>query len=214
MKRSIFSKLLLLTTALTAAVAVCSSQADTPALSFTGGGPYQGNGDGNVGWSFTLNTAMNVSSLGFYDYGSDGLQTAHAVGIFSSTGTLLTSATVPLGTNAALTNGFRYVSIPVYTLSPGTYIVDAAVTANNSDYFMGGATTVTTVPGITYLETRVGGGTGLVLPPSNSSAPANGFFGPNFQVSPAPEPSTWALMGLGAGMLVLCVVRRRNVPTC
>ncbi len=181
--------------------------ADTPALSFTGGGPYQVNGTGNIGWSFSLTATTQVTSLGYFDFASDGLQFDHSLGIYSSTGTLLTSATVPAGAGATLLNGFRYVSISALTLSPGTYVVDATVQAF-SDYFYTGATTITTVPGIKYLGTRSSGGAGLVFPTGDQFSNPNGDFGPNFQVAPAavstvPDTgSTVLLLGLGLSALL------------
>jgi hypothetical protein len=53
-----------------------------------------------VGYEFTVSQAITVESLGFLDEGSDGLVTAHDVGIFDLCGTLRASGTVVSGTGA------------------------------------------------------------------------------------------------------------------
>src|SRR5215467_15592264 len=51
-----------------------------------------------VGWGFHVNSPIEVSSLGFFDIGGDGLADPHAVGIFDSVGTLIASTVI---TNAS-----------------------------------------------------------------------------------------------------------------
>jgi hypothetical protein len=74
---------------------------------------------GVVGFSFMVGAKpLVVSALGFYDEGADGLGEAHQVGIFDlETEKLVVSATVPAGTIASESGGFRYVCTPPATLS-------------------------------------------------------------------------------------------------
>ena len=103
-------------------------------------GPYGGaanNGGLNIGQTFTVaNTNIQVFSLGVYDFGGDGLNSAHTVTLFSNQ-TALASVTVPAGTSATLLGSFRFAALPSpITLMPGTYSVVAYQmngTANTSD---------------------------------------------------------------------------------
>src|ERR1700722_19914751 len=86
----------------------------------------------NLGHGFVLyNTNIQVFSLGVYDFGGDGLVTAHAVTIFSDINGAYSpvagaSVTVPAGTNAPLTGGYRFQPLlaPV-VLVPGNYAIVA-----------------------------------------------------------------------------------------
>ena len=46
------------------------------------------------GFSFTLNTDISVTQLGFFDLNGDGLDDPHQVGIWTHSGTLLGQVTV------------------------------------------------------------------------------------------------------------------------
>jgi len=85
-------------------------------------------GGANVGYEFTANTALTIRALGVYDYtGSAGLNASELIGLYNSSGTLLTSATVAAGTSAPLVDGFRWINITPYTLTAGqSYVADIA----------------------------------------------------------------------------------------
>ena len=83
--------------------------AQTPALSVSGGG-FFGATTGTYGWSFTLSSTITVTDLGYFDFGGNGLNDAHDVGIWTSTGTLMVSATVPAGTAGTLVGRFPLCS--------------------------------------------------------------------------------------------------------
>lgn len=80
-----------------------------------------------VGWQFTVGgTPLQVTQLGLFDSGSDGLLASHQVGIWNSSGTLLSSATVKAGTASPLTAGYRYEPVTPFTLpANGTYQIGA-----------------------------------------------------------------------------------------
>lgn len=98
---------------------------------------YNSASSGIVGGLFTSgSTPVPVTHLGFYDMNKDGLNRDHRVGIFSADATtLLASVTVPAGTSALLTNGYRWVALDTpFVLSPNTtYILEAEVFANDGD---------------------------------------------------------------------------------
>jgi hypothetical protein len=112
-----------------------SARATTNAYFAAVNGLYGGGADNsslNMGHSFTItNTSLQISALGVYDFGGDGLNASHLVGIFTDEGNTSppvpnASVTVPAGTNAPLINGYRYQALPSpVILGPGTYYVVA-----------------------------------------------------------------------------------------
>jgi len=160
-----------------------------------------------------------VTHLGLYDFShesvyipgsswtvvpADGFNSAHPVGLWRlSDATLLTSGTIPAGTDATLIDRFRYVEVPEVTLDPGDNYVIGFYTASNltSDPVAADPDKVTwnTDPIIHYVSALTGSSSsGLTLP----SQPLSGDlrFGPSFQftVVPAPAAAFLALIGLGS----------------
>jgi Domain of unknown function (DUF4082) len=119
--------------------AFCSvEQAQAAALyDFTSAPIQLGDSPVTVGFRFTANSTFNINSLGFYDYQQDGLQTSHAVGIFNTSGTLLTSTTIAAGTAGVLDGKFRYANIPSFTLNSGQTYVIAGQTTGLDGYTYG-----------------------------------------------------------------------------
>ncbi len=167
----------------------------TVALSFSGGG----NGSGGVatwGWAFTLSSAVSVTDLGFADFGLDGLNESHKVTIWTDTGTSMAVGTVPSGSGAPLISAFRYQPITPVILPAGSYVIDAYY-PSSADLFHVFATP-TTAAEVTYGGSRQINGDAFT--PANPQGFANGYFGPNFQYTAAPEPTAAALL-LGGGLL-------------
>jgi hypothetical protein len=129
------------------------AQAPESAVQFTGFSAFAF-GNYSIGWTFTVNQPLQVSSLGCFDYNSDGFAGPHAVGIWNSSGALLVSTTVPASTAAPLgpgvtgSDGFRYVAISPVLLAGGTYTIDGV--SNRSDMFLADVTDFGTSPLITY----------------------------------------------------------------
>lgn len=158
-------------------------RANTIALDFTGHLAGVSNPDITVGWNFSLSSAVLVTDLGVWDGGTsfsgppgDGLADPHTVTIWTSTGTFVTSATVPAGTSGTLVDDFRYVSIAQTLLVAGSYVIGAYY-PTSSDFAADSATGITTGPEVIYGQSRGGLGNGF----PGSSAASNGIFGPNFQ---------------------------------
>src|SRR5688500_17849486 len=88
-----------------------------PALTFTPPPTFSAfNQNQSIGWQFDVLAPTVVTGLGWFDDGANGLGLAHQVGIWNPAGTLLTSATVPAGTAAALDGQFRTVPVTAITL--------------------------------------------------------------------------------------------------
>jgi hypothetical protein len=207
-----FSLRLLPAVALAALIAWCPIQtrANTIALSFTSHNNNLVPGNETVGWSFSLSSAVLVTDLGvwdgnFTDFGTgvgDGLAESHQVTIWDATTMMqLAQATVPAGTGATLSNGFRYAMLgSSVLLGPGNYVIGALYPTQGADPVANGAAGITTAAGVSYTGGRVG--IGNVFP---STAPTfnAGLFGPNFQFTAPPtngvpdSGSTWTLLLLG-----------------
>ncbi len=87
-----------------------------------------GNPPFTLGSSFTVNTAMQLTALGFFDDGSNGLAESHQLGLWNSSGTLLATATVNAGVVDPLNGQFRYASIvPVTLLAGQSYTIGAVL---------------------------------------------------------------------------------------
>lgn len=189
-------------------------QAQSPAVTIDNAtGQTLGNPPFTLGFSFTVNSDINVIALGFFDDSQDGLVESHDVGIWDSGGNLLASSTVASGTANPLTNQFRYVSIAPLLLSAGQSYAIGALFASGNDplIFPGAASNFATDPSITFNQNRFVTG-GSLSNPTNSVGNDAAYFGPNMLLgSPVPEPGSMALLtGLGvSGLLAVRRMRRR-----
>ncbi len=80
------------------------------------------------GYGFlVLTNDIQVTALGFYDNGGDGLAASHAVGLYGIGGNQITNVTVPSGTAASFSNGYRYVTLstPITLYGGGRYALNA-----------------------------------------------------------------------------------------
>ena len=192
-----------------------TANAQTLGIDFLGGNQASPVALQTLGWQFNLATTRDVTSLGIFDIGSNGLIDSHQVGIWTTSGTLLASATVTNASTvvASTSSSGRWMFTAlgsVLTLGPGSYIIGADyLTA--SDPVMTSASSLFGDPDVTFLNGRfVATQTAAFDFPDDSFSTTGGHFGPNFQLASAtvPEPSSLALIALGGGVLAL--VRRRR----
>ena len=201
------------------AIAACASfgalaaHAGTPALSYSANtGDSLGNPPFTLGWAFSVNSAVKVDSLGFFDDSLDGLADSHQIGLWDSAGDLLASATVDAGTTDTLIDNFRYVSIAPVGLATGDYFIGALV-LDGSDpvVFPGDGGVTTTDAAVTYEGATFAGGGTLADPTIVIPMNQPGYFGPNFTlISTVPEPASWAVMLGGFGAIGASMRRRRQ----
>lgn len=190
-----------------------SAQTNAISVSNTTGEPLAKT-DATFGWSFTVNSDIDVVDLGVFDSSQNGLTDSHQVGIWNSSGTLLISATVPSGTGATLDDQFRVVSVSSTELFAGQkyFIGTLYTTLNDPLLLQGDATNFATASQITYDNPTVAVLTTTLTDPTENASPSPGIFGPNFEfeaaTSPVPEPGSFVL--LGTGMLGLAGVLRRR----
>lgn len=153
-----------------------------------------------LGFQFSTNSAITVTSLGVFDSDQDGLNEQHPIGLWDDAGTLLASAIVPDGSSGMLVNQFRYVSIaPILLNSGGVYRIGALDNGVDPLIGPGAATDFVTDMAISFLgNSFIMGGT-LTDPPLGGTNPA--FFGPNFLFRTAAVPAPGVLGLLGTGLL-------------
>ena len=187
-----------------------AARAQTDAATYVSGGTI------NVsqftrGWEFTTTNSITVSALGWWDEGGNGLAASHQVSLWTTGGTVLASTTVPAGTGAPLSGGFRYNPITSVVLAPGTYVVAGKSTSTDQVVFeLTGGTQMVFAPGITFVRNRHNGANSFSFPSTSQVNIDMGMFAASFQFgsASAPEPGTLALVALGmAGGLV---ARRRR----
>lgn len=150
-------------------------------------------GQFTVGWAFTVNESIRITELGYYDFGQDGLDASHAVGFWTSSGTLLASGTV--ANLDPLDGEFRYTDIGDIVIGSGNYVVAGFNSANADEYVA--VSSFTTPSEITWLEGRFLSGGSLQFPTSVDLTGTASVFGASFRFEAVPEPASLALIGIG-----------------
>jgi hypothetical protein len=178
------------------------------AFSFSAGNPSTGfSGTNCYGFQFTPLVNIIVDSLGYLDFGQNGLVAGHQAGIWNSSGTLLISATLTTGTLAGpVLDGaqFTYTAItPIMLFAGSTYTIGAEEDPADqvfNDLTTGSQTSAApsllSVSSVGYYVVNQG----FAEP---TSTIGNHYDIVNFTASAVPEPSSLALAGLGVLALAL-----------
>lgn len=196
-----------------ALLAAGSASASTIALQWSNSGS-SGSSSFTRGWGFSTNTAINISSIGWFDFGNDGLATSHQVGIWNTSGELLMSGNVAAGTLDPLLAGFRYSSALTGTtmLMAGTYVVAGLSSSADDTWRYVDSSDVTMGSAITFLGDRTSNTEVFEYAGSQQGFDV-GYFGANFQYDVAnavPEPSTLPLSAIGLAALGAAAYSRRR----
>jgi uncharacterized protein DUF4082 len=139
-----------------------------------------------LGWKFLAKDNIVVNRLGYWDFNDDGLGESHQVGIWDASGNILVEGTVSSGTTAPLDNKFRYVQVPATPLNAGhTYVIGAYMRANGPDNRLTAAANFITDSSIEYVNSRYKLISNLSFPDIDATTVGYGYFGPNFQFTPA-----------------------------
>src|ERR1019366_5086492 len=190
-KRQRIVKIALLTTMLAMILVPCYAG---EILNFTGGSYVPSVNNQTIGWSFTVNTALQVTDLSWYDKtGNNPID--HTVAIWGSNGNIVVTGCAGPGCGSSWIGGFWVTTVSA-ALAPGNYVIGGYIFANVNDNFVLGSPTITTDPRITYGESLFNVSASLTEP--NSHCCGDGFFGPDF--STVPEPTSMTLVGLGIGI--------------
>jgi len=193
------------------------AQAATTAYKIENGGWAGSTGSFVVGFEFSITTSISITHLGVADWFNDGLSGGSQVGLWTNTGTLQTTVTLPAGTGADLVETQANPSVTFYlqqlasplVLAPGSYVIaNQHIQVNGSQVFgYNGATTWS--PEITWVRglAENNGGTTLAFP-NDITYNSMSYLGPQFKFDVVPEPTHAALLGVGA--LGLLIRRRRR----
>lgn len=204
----------ILAAALVAALGMGSACASTIALQWSGSGSAGGS-EQTRGWAFSTDRAIEVNSLGWFDYGDDGLADSHEVGIWDASGRLLLSGVVGAGEADPLLAGFRYSGALTGSkvLAAGSYVVAGLSTYDDDAWRDVDMASVTLGAGIRYLEDRTSETPAFEFAGVTQGYDV-GYFGANFQydevAAEVPEPSAMALGLFGLGMMGAVARRRRR----
>lgn len=164
--------------------------------------------DSTYGWRFAVgDTPISVTHLGYFDVGLDGLNDSHMVGIWDSTGTLMTQATVPSGTDGTLVGSYRFTLAAPATLDANTTYFIGGHSPSASDTVIAFESPQIYADEISYQTATYSQVTGFSSPDTAFSG-SHGVFGPNFQFTPVPEPHHYAMF-TGLGLAGFFFIRRR-----
>lgn len=117
--------------------AVLAQRVNVPLIDTWSGGAVVNAYSATRGNTFTVSGGVaRVTHLGYYDDGKDGLIEAHTVGLYTATGDLLRSATVPAGTVSSLTGNYRYakLSSDITLTNNTTYIIAGDLGSFDKDH--------------------------------------------------------------------------------
>jgi hypothetical protein len=169
-----------------------------------------------VGYEFTVGSqSLSVTSLGFYKADFYSLYSAPIVGIWTTGGSLLTSITIPLN---AFNDG-RYLwsnlTSPITLNASTSYLVGTCVGNYYGAYMANGYPTLSS--DVTLVGSARNNNKYVFSAPTDVRSNAQGIVGPNIQYTaipnatpdPVPEPSTYALFGIGA-IGLLMVMRKKK----
>ncbi len=162
-----------------------------------------------LGWGFTPRDNMDIAALGVYaamDF-STGQRTFtqdHQVGLYDANQNLLASTTV--SNRDGLYGMFRFHNLDTAQHLDGgsTYYLAAAMGADQFFYDVAGFTVNQHINFGQFAYTV----SDTLAFPGTADPGVLGYFGPNFETTPVPEPSTLLLVGLGLTGVVF--IRKRT----
>jgi hypothetical protein len=195
------------------AVLLTAKPVSAAAINMTSPGLEYGSGLFTLGFEFTVDEALEVTSLGYYDSGEDGLPNPAEVAVWLATGGApLVSAVVPGGTGGELESFFRYVDIAPLLLNPGTnYVIGGFLRDGTaSSLFTGQFGTGTIDPRVDIVLDRYSPFDSAFGFPTSTDSTQGAWLGANFRTEPSEVPEPGTLILLGGGLATLAARRRRR----
>ena len=183
------------------------AKAILPGIDNLSGGTIDSNGSWTLGYEFNLSKTSVIDALGSYDQNGDGLNGRYDIGLWDTSGNLLSTASVS-GSGDPLVSSFRWADIADITLGPGNYIVASAGawSANGDNYFYSGSYTTNV---LTYVIDKYIVGSSLQFPISSGGGVAPGWLGGNVSFETTPVPAPLPFLGVGAAFCFSRKLRQR-----
>lgn len=178
------------------ALAFASFASGGAVLDFTGGAAQLNSGNETYGYSFTVSGSLQVTGLGVFDSFALPLAGTHAVGLWDSSGSLLTSVNIgPGGTLIASTDSLGQwveADITPLTLGAGQYFAGVYYDVGTENVLV--LATPGSIAGVTYDSAQYALANSLTFP---GTTWGNTLVGPAIFGAAVPEPATFALFGVG-----------------
>lgn len=181
-----------------------SAYAASPAVSWTTLSHQEAWNGVTLGYDFQVgSSAVAVTEFGYFDFGNDGLQFDHQVGIWNQAGTLLAQATVSAGIVNNLEDKYRYVGLTAPLILSANTKYTIGGTANGEQYGLSNLAT-----GFTFNSLLASVGPSKYTYASGLNKPVTGpywtagpiYAGPNFKLAAVPEAST--MVGFGSALVM------------
>ncbi|HWQ90636.1 MAG TPA: PEP-CTERM sorting domain-containing protein, partial [Clostridia bacterium] len=156
---------------------------------------------GTSGWTFKPNGSIAIGQLGAFSriIADQGEVT---VGVWSSGGTLLRSATVNSGGELRENSYFSTIDplflVPLQTYHVGVYSSSGSIFMDIYDPLAAPGDTISLSP-LMILGGLASSPTGFSFPAAENQGDGAMYLGPNLVFLPIPEPGSMALIGLAAG---------------
>lgn len=174
--------------------------------------------DMSIGWRFFVEEPIQITHLGLFDWGDDGLAGPHTVALWKlpAAGGFELLASAAIGPGGELGNPgdhHRWVDISDIILTPDPtrterYLLGAWTGANGSDGLIIRPREAATITDAITIQAYTWKNTGVFEPPWGNTSDYD-YFGVNFQYI-IPAPGALILAGIGAG-LVNWLRRRRTL---
>ena len=189
-----------------------TAQAAPGVWGITGGTDVNDGTNYVLGWSFTPKSNMEVAALGVYaapDFltGQRVFTQTHEVGLFDALGGP-PLASVTVSNSDGLYGMFRMHNLDTVQQLTGGHLYYLAA-AMGADQFIYNPDSFVPSKLINFGQFLNAAGNDITQPLSYDTD-GDRYFGPNFDTSPVPEPSTLLLVGAGLGGVVLLRKRARN----
>jgi uncharacterized protein DUF4082 len=184
----------------------------SPIVNLSTPGSTYGSSLYTLGFEFSVSSPQSITQLGVYDNGGGVLPTDASVGLWNTSGTLLTSVTVPAAGGTVI-GDFRYANITPYALTSGTdYIIGSYLgstgIASSLNTGQGGSGSYN--PLVTVIQDQYSNfNSAFSFPGTTTPDPGGAWLGANANLSATPLPA--ALPLFGSGLLGLIALGRRRM---